>query len=528
MSNTETTTRTTPTTPETTNRLEPTVRTVTVVTAPPEPARVPPRVPVAVFVLVILLGGGLRLAALLTDRCLWIDEAMLALNLVSRTPRQLFDPLDWNQGAPVGFLLAVKAAISAFGVSEWALRLVPFAASLAGLVGFAWVSRRLFSPHAALFATVLFAFSPYLVSYAGECKQYACDAAIAVGLLATALGLLEGKGSWRWALLGVAGALAVWCSHPAAFVLGGIGTALLAKALVARDRARFLSAALTVGCWLVSFGACYLICLKQLGGNKYLTDYWTDHFMALPPKSLGDLSWVVDHLIAFCTTPGGFGGLLVPLGGFAAVLALIGLREFARDRWPVAVALAIPVTLVMFASGLHKYPFGGRLLLFLVPLAVLAVATGAWAVYDALREKNRFAAVALLGVLAVGSAWQAFDVVRRPLRHEQLVPVLEKVRADIQPGDRVYVYYSAVPAFTYYTRERPLAARELTFGEEHRDDPAGYRAEIGKLHGRVWVIFSHPHHYEETVIRTTLDCRGTCEREVKLPGAAAWLYRLPE
>jgi hypothetical protein len=220
--------------------------------------------------------------------------------------------------------------------------------------------------------------------------------------------------------------------------------------------------------------------------------------------------------------------LLVPLGGFAAALALIGLREFARDRWPVAVALAMPVALVMFASGLHKYPFGGRLLLFLVPFATLAVAQGAWAIFDTLREKNRFAAVAVLAVLAVGSGWQSFEIIRRPLRHEQLAPVLEKVRRDIQPGDRVYVYYSAVPAFTFYTREHPLGEATVTFGEEHRNDPAGYRTELAKLHGRVWIVFSHPHNYEETVIRTALDCRGPCEREVKLHGAAAWLYRLPE
>lgn len=521
MSHTETTSRTS--TP-TTNRLEPTVRTATVVSTPPEPSRIAPYVPVAVFVAVLVLGGGLRLAMLLTDRSLWLDESMLALNLVNRSPRQLLDPLDWNQGAPIGFLLAVKGAISLFGGSAWALRLVPFVASLAGMVGFAWVARRLLPSFAALLAVGLFALSPYLVSYSAECKQYASDAAIAIGLFAVSLGLLEGKGGWRWSVLGVAGAGAVWCSHPAAFVLGGIGTALLAHALVARDRARFIAASLTVGAWLVSFGVCYLVCLKQLGGNKYLADYWTDHF--LPLGSLGVVSWVADHLIALFTTPGGFGGSLVPLGGFAAILAAVGLREFARDRWPVAIALVGPLGLVLFASALQKYPFGGRLLLFLVPFAVLTVAAGGWAVFDALREKNRFAAVALLGLLVGAGGWQTSDVIRRPMRQEQLEPVLEQVRNEIRPGDRVYVYYSAVPAFLYYTRERQLPAGAIVLGEEHRDDPALYRVELARQHGRVWVIFSHPHNQEETTIRTTLDCRGPCEREVKRPGASAWLYRL--
>ncbi len=511
-----------------TNRMEPNVRTIAVVTAWPDPEFRPrvPRVPVALFVALVLFGGGLRARALLSDRCLWIDEAMLALNLVPRTPAQLLEPLDWNQGAPVGFLLAVKGAISVFGPAEWALRLVPFLASIAGLFGFAWVARRMMTPHAALLAVGLFSFSPYLVSYAAECKQYACDAALAVGLFAVSLGLLEGKsGLRRWVALGAAGAGAVWCSHAVVFVLGGIGTALLLHALVARDRARFISAALTVGGWLVSFGVCYALFLKQLGGNKYLTNYWADHFMPLVPTSVGDVAWVVDHLIGFFTMPGGFGGTYVPLGGCAAGLALIGLREFGRERWPVALALVLPVGFVLLASGLHKYPFGGRLLLFLIPFAVLLVARGLWTVVEALGERNRFAAAVVLGVFVVATAWQTLDLFRRPLRYEQLDPVLAQLRDEIRPGENVYVYYSAVPAYTFYTREQGLP-QEPVLGEERLDDPDAFRADLAKLHGRVWVIYSHPHNHEQTALRTTLDCRGRCERTIKRPGAAAWLYVL--
>jgi hypothetical protein len=421
----------------------------------------------------------------------------------------------------------VKAVISLLGAAEWSLRLVPFAASVLGLFGFAWVARRLLSANATILAVTLFAFSPQLVSYAGECKQYACDAAIAIGLLAVALGLLEGRsGLARWLALGFAGAVAVWCSHPSTFVLGGIGSAILLHAAITRDRKRFLAASLTVGSWLVSFAACYALCLKQLGGNKYLIDYWTDHFLPLPPTKFGDITWIGDHLIAFFTVPGGFGGTLIPLGGFAAALALVGLREFARERWPVAMAFVTTMLLVLLASGLRKYPFGGRLLLFLVPFAALLVARGAWAVYEAARERNRFAATVLLGLLAVTGVWQTLDVIRRPLRQEELKPLLDEVRAGMQPGDRVYVYYSSVPAFRFYTRTSPFPTDSVTIGEEHRGDPAGFRPELSALRGRVWVIFSHPHDQEETLLRTTLDGYGICEQELKRPGAEVWLYRL--
>ena len=48
----------------------------------------------------------------------------------------------------------------------------------------------------------------------------------------------------------------------------------------------------------------------------------------------------------------------------------------------------------LLASGLHAYPFAGRLLLFLVPLLVLGVARGAYAVAAALKPTQAFAAVA--------------------------------------------------------------------------------------------------------------------------------------
>ncbi len=131
----------------------------------------------------------------------------------------------------------------------------------------------------------------------------------------------------------------------------------------------------------------------------------------------------------------------------------------------------------------------------------------------------------LLVLVLVGTAWQTLDLFRRPLRYEQLDPVLEQLRGEIRPGDRVYVYYSAVPAYNFYTRDRTLPVEPVR-GEERLDDPSAFRADLAKLHGRVWVVYSHPHKQEQTVLRTTLDCRGRCEVTIKRPGAAAWLYVL--
>ncbi|WP_439626747.1 hypothetical protein [Gemmata sp.] len=480
----------------------------------------------ALLVALVVLGTGLRVVPIVQNRNLWIDEAMLALNLVERTPAGLLEPLSWNQGAPAGFLLATKFTITAAGASEWGLRLFPFVASVLGLAGFAWVSRRVLAPPAAALALALFAVNPVLISYAAECKQYVVDAAVATGLLGVSLALLNGAADrWRHAVLAACGAAAVWFSHPAAFVLGGIGTALLADAAFARDRRRLVAAAGTVACWLASFVACYALTLKHLGNSRYLLDYWAGHFLPLPPTGPGDAVWLVDHVVDFFIYPGGLGGSEFTLGGLAALLGLAGVVDLARRRRPVAVALVLPAVLALAASGAQKYPFAGRLLLFLVPLALLAVAQGACRVAAGLRAVHPTAGALLVGLLALGAVLETSQSFKRPVRHEQITEVLGELRGRLRPGDRVYLYYGAAPAFTFYTRDTPLPV-PVTFGTESRGDRTAYRDELRRFAGepRVWVVFAHRYRDEESLLRGYAESLGECRAEVLRPGAAAYLY----
>jgi hypothetical protein len=492
---------------------------------PAEPARW--WMSTAVLLALVMLGTALRGAAWLSERDLWIDESMLALNLVGRSPARLLEPLDWNQGAPTGFLLAEKATIGLVGVSERGLRLLPCAGSLLGFFAFAWLAPRLLPRPAAMLAVLLFSVSPFLISYAAECKQYATDAAIGIGLFACAASLLHGAGGLRrWTVLAAAGAMAVWFSHPATFILGGIGAALLLESLLHKDRGRFLAASATAAAWLASFGLCYVLFLKNLGNNQYLLDYWDGHFLPLPPKSPGDLAWLLDHFFAPFAYPGGLGGTEIRAGGIAAVLFVIGIAGLARQCRPIAVALVVPGVLALAASALHKYPFAGRLLLFLVPLMILGVAHGAAMVGAALGRSQPFASLVLLGVLVAAPCLETYQELNRPMRHEQIQPILEQVRGEWQPGDRVYIYYGALPAFTFYTRQQPFPEDAIIVGTEARDNLAKYRQQLAELKGRrrVWLLFSHRHKNEQSIIQAYAEGLGRCEGALRAPGAAAFLF----
>lgn len=505
------------------NRLDPLPQVVTV----PEPLPRPSRLLPAAMIALVLVGCGLRVAAWMGSRNLWIDESMLALNLVERSPAGLLEPLDWNQGAPVGFLLAVKAVITELGTSERTLRLVPLVGSCLGVFGFAWLAWRMMPRPAALMAAGLYCVSPVLLSYSAECKQYATDAAIAIGLFAASIGLLQGEGGVRrWIVLALAGAAAVWFSHPAVFVLGGIGTALFLAAAIRKDRTRIAAASLTITTWLISFGTCYVLFLKNLGSNQYLLDYWTGHFLTLPPKELGDVVWLADHFFALFSYPGGMGGSEIRAGGIAAGLFVLGVWGFWKERWTVAAALVLPAVFALAASALHKYPFAGRLMLFLVPLLVFGVARGAWMLTSAVWSVQPAAAVTLLGILFSAPALEGFQELRRPARSEQLAPVLAELRTQVRPTDRVYIYYGALPAFEFYSREAPLPMQRLDRGEEARADATEYRRQLANLAGepRVWLVFSHRHKHEESIIVAYAEGLGRCEQTIVGTGAAAFLY----
>ena len=84
-----------------------------------------PRTISAIGVSICLIGAIVRLTQYFANRSLWLDEAMLANNIVPRSFSDLARALDHGQVAPIGFLWIEKALVSILGNNEFALRLFP-------------------------------------------------------------------------------------------------------------------------------------------------------------------------------------------------------------------------------------------------------------------------------------------------------------------------------------------------------------------------------------------------------------------
>ncbi|HEY9598539.1 MAG TPA: glycosyltransferase family 39 protein, partial [Cyanophyceae cyanobacterium] len=129
---------------------------------------------------IISFGILVRLVQYLSNRSLWNDEAALALNIVNKSYLELFKPLDYEQGAPIGFLLVEKLAVQVFGNNEYSLRLFPLLSGIAALLLFYELAKRCISRQAVPIALTLFVGLDYLLYYASEAKQYSTDVAIAL------------------------------------------------------------------------------------------------------------------------------------------------------------------------------------------------------------------------------------------------------------------------------------------------------------------------------------------------------------
>ena len=470
------------------------------------------------------LAVALRLAAYLANRSLWLDEAMLALNVVPRTFFELLLPLEYSQSAPIGFLLAEKLATALLGNTEYTFRLFPLLCGVASTFLFWRLARRCLDPAAVPLAVGLFAVSPYLVYYSTEAKPYIVDVAVCLLLVNMAVSDRSRQiGIGRAVLWALVGATAIWFSHPAVFMLAGLGACLLAFSFLRRDWARMGRLSSPILIWLASFAFNYVFSLELIIQNKQGKPAWEGTFVP-PPTTLTALNWWVRRFFEILRDPAG-----LTLTGIAAALFIIGCAWLIRDRRKRFFLLIAPLAVVAAASGLHTYPFTGRLLLFAAPVLLLIVAEGA---ATSARHAPPWIAVVLVTLLL----FHPLNIARHRLMtssaREEIRPVMAYVKAHRQPGDALYVYDGAVPAFLYYAGRFGFKPMDYKVGISARHTWRTYAADLRKLDGgeRVWVLFSHVHTLsgvdEEKLFLFYQDGMGRRRDGFQAPGASVYLYDL--
>jgi len=476
---------------------------------------------------IILVGIILRLAQYIFNRSLTEGEAALALNIVQRSYAQLLKPLDYVQAAPVGFLLIQKSISSLFGANEYGLRLFPLIAGVAALFFFYEVGKKIISRQSLIIGLVLFAVGDHLIYFASEVKQYSSDVLIALLIIwLTMLVFNKGFNIKYLLLFGFIGGLCLWFSHPALFVFGGSLVTMFLYILHKRSYTKIPGLAFATIFGLGSFVINYLVTLSDLSQSKNLMTFWQKSFMPLPPTSLTDLKWFGYVFLRTFKFPVGLSVYEL----FLAVLAFFwGCFLMFKNKKIHLLLIISPICLALFASGLHRYPFEGRLLLFLTPFMVLIIAQGISDIQLKLKTRSNFLGLAIVCILLVQPVLLAGYHLIRPRAPEELRSTLDYVEANWQKEDMIYVYYASLNAFLYY-HSRYGFQTQYVCGIESRSQWAKYYYDLARLKGnkRAWFVFSHIATSqgidEKKLFKSYLDIMGEQLDAFQAPGSAAYLY----
>jgi hypothetical protein len=483
------------------------------------------------FTLIGIIGSFLRLYFYFVNRSLWLDEAWLSLNIVNRSFLGLFNPLDYSQAAPIGFLLIQKTVVSFFGVWDYTLRLLPLLAGLASIPLMVSVSRKFGKGLAVFISLGLFAISTQLIYYSSEVKQYSSDILIALVLLYLFPKCLEeNKETRALMMMGIAGVLAIWFSQPALFVFMSIFITLGLVFIIRKDSHHFLWLIGIGGFWGISIMADYLISLRYLAANNILLQFWSGSFAPLPPWS--SIDWYMNALTGFLKDP-----LNLPATAITVGLLIIGILSFAFRKWQYMLVLILPFLLTLIASALKKYPFSERLLLFLVPLFLLLLAEGIERVRVVLMRVNlptAWIASAFLVVYFFNIPLiTAYKNVHNPPMKEDIKPVMSCIRSNVLSSDFIYVFHRAGPTFEFYASQFGFAKNQYLIGPDAGNDPVEYLQDINNLkgHPRIWFVFSQKCHKctlsEQAFILEYLNKIGLKISTCSSQGSSAYLYDMP-
>jgi hypothetical protein len=504
----------------------------------------------------------LRLAYYLIDPTLSTDEAQLALNLMHHSYSGLLEPLDFNQAAPIGFLVVQKLVIGAVGNSAYALRMFPLLSALTASLLFYPVASKFIGRNAARFALAMFVVSQLLLVYAATSKQYSSDVAVAVALYGTVLWAAGTLGRSQIIVLALVGAIAVWFSHAAIFVEAGISSVLILESLLDQRWRRVLKLVLISAVWLVSFATLYFLThasythLQQsFAGNAAVlgtTDPWDGESRAKVYGGTARVLFGVPHLAY---------GLRHSLLLIAILLCVIGVVALLMRPRTDALLLIAPVPFVLLASAVGKYPLFPRTLLFLVPALLITLAYGLqFLIQHAPTRFMKAAACIGFSALLIAAAVPAANHLRLQDGGE-LKQVMRHVASNQRPGEALYVYAAAQYDFRYYlecgcfanrstvSRGRALwplrpapgntdqwspamrsSLPQLVVGRSTSEVPSEYRSDFAPLlgRGRVWILIAAAPPESRRALISFLDDVGTRKGSFYASGdiAAAELYDL--
>ncbi len=440
--------------------------------------------------IIATLGVLIRAVAYLQNRSLYLDEILLALNVMQRSFGELATPpLGLHQMAPIGFLYLSKAVVILLGCSEMALRLVPFAAGLAGLAVFPFVAEKCLRREAIPYAMTFCALSFGLIYYSSEFKQYSLDGLASMLLCLVGFSILQQTKKSRPIILVIqllTIMFACLASFSSFFVSLSVLIVLVSNTWTSKQWEKLLLICLVGCCMALCFCVTFETSFRTIdpGGRASFLSDWTRAHAFMPVAIPGD-----GRFLWLATKPSAPLLMVHPspeMQGLLAFVWIVGAASlFRRSRQNLALLL-LPAAFALIASSFEIYPWSGRFLVFLAPMVCLFLGEGTLLLFNSLRKKTPIVATMLCTLILLSLVGiNAYDIAFLRSKEDSRT-VFQYIQGSGSPFDTMYLYDHCVHHFKYYSKS-------IDFGDCATD--TGYNSEPEFFHQhfpgqRVWVVYS--------------------------------------
>jgi hypothetical protein len=480
------------------------------------------------FVISILMFGiYISIFQYLKNRSLWFDESMISLNIINKDIFELLKPLDYNQVAPILFLILEKL-ISYISTSEFALRLLPLICFCISCYLYLKIVRIFFeNNYTILFSLSMFVFNITLLYYSSEVKQYMLDVFVLILMYYVSLKNYK-KEINKYYNLSISGCLAIFISNITPIILLTISIYLTTIFLI-NKKSIFKQYLFVLISWFLTFVFYYYFFIYNHSTHDFMIDWWEKNNSFMPynifESDMYEFIWV-KILSIFFSISSSYNILLF----IFLVFFVIGyINLIHKRRFHIILLLIFPIIIHFILSALKIYPFDLRLILYIFPLIMYAISFG----FDFLILKiftvYRFKYFRILALLIPFTFLFTLKKNDRFKKYnEEIKNSLSYIKKNYKKRNLIYIYSGAGPAYKYYSDTKYFNnLLPVINGSFNRENRLNYIKEITSINGEFWILFSHVYQDEESYILERLDSLGYSKlKSFKTYNSSTYLYDL--
>ncbi len=448
------------------------------------------------FSLIMTLSIGLATVQFVYNRSLWLDEAMLALNIVDRKFLGLLTPLDHIQVAPILFLEIEKMFSLLIPDSEFGLRLLPFLAFILSTYFFIkLLNLTNLNKYMQWFGLSLFAFNPTMIYYSSEVKQYMCDVLVLTSMYYFILKPYH-KPKNQFYILTFVGVISIFLSNIAPIILFTSGLFLLYR--YSRGESVGLVQILFMSViWLVIFWCYFYFFIAGHPSREMMLTYWTnqDAFFTANPFDILFYKFVWDKWIMITTVLFQLGGVWKAIITLFVVVGIMRLLWLRNVTW--LILTTVPIIIHLFISSLRLYPFETRLILYTCPLIVILCLFGLKGIMEMIykifqRDLVSVVTLALTLGIVIGGYAKGFYGSRFPFQNEEVKSCLNFITEHKRKADNVYIHGVSHYFFDYYRSIRLFSISDDRIAmSKSLTDVDGEVQKLVDSGESYWLLFCH-------------------------------------